>query len=194
MTNEDQIMHSMCDTPCSPECPPPLAEKNRRARVLVHGPKRPCGDVLIGGEATDWRDVTCSDCKLAGPIEAKVSDRYFLSGAGADVLKRDAALARADRYRRRLHEVRALEEHSREVMTEWAKRLGETMALRERIERELSEAESAVDSFEVPTATPGQDRPSPTRSAGGSYGPEQPRLRLVDTVPGGRPISKPQPY
>lgn len=172
---------------------PPLAEKNRRARVLVHGPKRPCGDVLIGGEATDWRDVTCADCKLEAPM-SQPNDRYFLSGAGADVLKWDAALARADRYRARLAQVEAVIEQSRETMIVWAQRLGEAMALRERIAAELSEAQSVIDSFGVPMATPEAPEPVRKRSAGGNYGPGQPRLRLVDTVPGGRPISKPQPY
>lgn len=86
-----------------------------------------------------------------------------------DVLKRDAALARADRYRRRLAEVDATIEHSREVMVEWAKRLGEAMALRERIERELSETLSAAQSVPWGRVTPTSEEASGSRSAGGMY-------------------------
>lgn len=102
----------------------------------------------------------------ADPLEAPMQrdpneaarDRYWLTGPGREVLERDAAmmrdglvllrpseevvnleLRRVARYQRRLRQVDAVIEHNREVMVDYAKRLGEAMALRERIVRELSQ-------------------------------------------------------
>lgn len=133
---------------------------------------------------------------LADPLEAPMQDvpgrrEYRVP---EDVLKRDVAHARADRYRRRLAEVEAVIEHNRDVMVEWAKRLGEAMALRERIERELSEALSAVQGAPWGRVTPRADEPVQERSEAWIEDGALSRWSREKIMEGIYGTSKPQPY
>ena len=151
----------------------------------------------------------------ADPLEAPMQrdpneaarDRYWLTGPGREVLERDAAmmreaagaslpseevvnleLRRVARYQRRLRQVDAVIEHSREVMVDYAKRLGEAMALRERIVRELSQPLPAEQGSAGTRVGVGDSKPGESPSAGSVH---DACIPVGHVVPGGRPIPAP---
>lgn len=91
-----------------------------------------------------WPDVTCGQCRLEQPMEA---EREY--SVPADVLKRDASLAAADRRARQIREVRELEDVALAEVRHWALALADATSLRERIEaaaeRDSRERDGVVD-------------------------------------------------
>jgi hypothetical protein len=125
------------------------------------------------------------------------SSGYFTTGAGAAVLERDAALARADRYRARLARCDEAIRTAEKELRFWAETSRRAHAVRERIVRGLSEAEWTAAGLPGTPPALEPSEPAEGRSAGWTRegAPvEEPILRLCDLVPGGRIISKPQPY
>lgn len=115
-------------------------------QTKIHHSTHPCEPMVRAEDrhTHNWPDVTCGACWLEQPMQEKAE--YSVP---ADVLKRDASLAAADRAARRarqLAEVRGVEDRALSEVRHWAGVLARATSLRERIEKtDAREQEEVVD-------------------------------------------------